>query len=1218
MSNQQRLLGFIIVCLICIKSESTSLAQELGANINKSGSNITGVTFRVWAPNATNVVVRGPFGTNVTWGATNSFGMTKDNATGYWTTTVTAARPGQEYKYVLKRAGDTNDYWKHDPRAVWIRNGNSVIYDHGAFDWGTNYSRPTIPVDQQVMYEMHIGTFYDPDPYDGRPGTFSNAISRLDYLQRLGVNVIALMPVNEFGGDFSWGYNPEHPFAIESAYGGPDGLKSFVRAAHQKGIKVQLDVVHNHWNPSGDGIWEFDGPGNIYFYGDEPLGWTEWGRRPNYSQSEVQRFIRENIEMLLRDFRIDGLRWDSPQNFLGYDANATKTNIGNPQTVIPEGKSLMTEINRMIWTNSAYTNRWSIAEDAELLVPVSVVNYPTDSFLGQLQVTNTNETFHGHWQTSFHNTITPQIASNSPNVASILGKVNGWSEPPGYRIIFTDNHDKAGNLNIGKDPNNPLLGWRLANRMDPSNQAVLYPQPTLIRTNSILDSVVRKKVLLNSVLTFTAPGTPMLWMGQEFGATDSFRDGRRMDWREASLQHRIFRAHHDLIDLRKNLPALRNSQLDTVVGGLDEVNRVILFWRRNPGIETNDMAVLMNFSSQVLSYNILFPSGGDWYTRLNTDWLVYGADFTNVGPSESFSVGSGGTAPVTIAPYSAIIFTRSARPTGVAIEDGNANGLADGWEAIFGVASVSADEDSDGLSNSFEILNGLDPLEKDTATVVLDGVTNTMRTESNNPNAQFILWATQSTPFPRFPTYTFLSNTITGTTLTNPAGGYLRLALNLTNLASNSAAFFSPNTNLSQADINRTNWAKFYAVTNFNDNPDGDAFIHLQEFGRGSDPYTSNRTGLYLAGVDNGWNASNRPMTFLGGRLWICDFPAPKNATREFKLTDGRDWGININWGDDQPDGLADPGSSRNLAIKFTKGGISRFQVDEGIMSYQVIYDATDVNGDGIQDAWVAFYGLTGPNASSSADFDGDGWANLIEMNRATSPQEANPKRMSVVGQGALPVAPWNPAANNMVWSDGRNQWEWIGTASTSGDAVMKFTQGPNWSDPEWGTNASGRIELSAQNITNTVVGGTRYKISFNDVSLTYSISNYPESTEWWETNNLPVNGLWFDDTDGDGNNQLMEFALGGDPNVAETNRLFSSWATNSVGTNRLVLRWNQRTNANVQAEWQTNLSGTGWSSIGLIISNVGSSANGMQPKEASVPIDSTNRKFLRLKVTGP
>jgi hypothetical protein len=205
-----------------------------------------------------------------------------------------------------------------------------------------------------------------------------------------------------------------------------------------------------------------------------------------------------------------------------------------------------------------------------------------------------------------------------------------------------------------------------------------------------------------------------------------------------------------------------------------------------------------------------------------------------------------------------------------------------------------------------------------------------------------------------------------------------------------------------------------------------------------------------------------------------------------------------------------------------------------------------------------------------------------------------------------------------MKWSDDRNQWEWAGMASSSGNAVFKFAQGPNWSDPEWGTNALGRIERGAQNITNPVIGGTRYKVTFNDVLLTYSLSNYPASSEWWDTNNLPVNGLWSDDTDGDGNSQLMEYALGGNPNVAETNRLFSSWATNSAGTNRLVLRWNQRTDANVQAEWQTNLSGTGWSTSGLLTNDSGSVINGMQAKEASVPIDSTNRKFLRLKVTGP
>ena len=186
----------------------------LGALVNKNGTNVTGVTFRVWAPNATAVSVRGQFNS---WGETV---MTKDAITDYWAVTNSAARPGQEYKYFLKWAGNTNGSWKQDPRAVEVRNGNSVIYDQEAFAWGSGTS-PVIPAAQQVMYQMHVGTFNDPDPQDGRPGTFYDAIRRLDYLQRLGVNVLVLMPVHEFGGDLSWGYNPESVHAIESAYGGP-------------------------------------------------------------------------------------------------------------------------------------------------------------------------------------------------------------------------------------------------------------------------------------------------------------------------------------------------------------------------------------------------------------------------------------------------------------------------------------------------------------------------------------------------------------------------------------------------------------------------------------------------------------------------------------------------------------------------------------------------------------------------------------------------------------------------------------------------------------------------------------------------------------------------------------------------------------------------------------------------------------------------------------
>ena len=214
-------------------------------------------------------------------------------------------------------------------------------------------------------------------------------------------------------------------------------------------MKVQIDVVHNHYNPPEDGLWDFDGPANIYFYSDNVQGWTEWGRRPNFSHPEVQRYIQDNIGMLLDEFRVDGFRWDSPQNILGYDIsgtrsitnNETKYNIGNPQTVLPDGKSMMMAINRMI--HEQYPARWSIAEDADLLTVRPDGDYASGSFLDLLRVDAAADSYDGHWQTSFHNIITPEIASNSPTVTWIRDKVTAWSEPPGYRVIFTDNHDKS-------------------------------------------------------------------------------------------------------------------------------------------------------------------------------------------------------------------------------------------------------------------------------------------------------------------------------------------------------------------------------------------------------------------------------------------------------------------------------------------------------------------------------------------------------------------------------------------------------------------------------------------------------------------------------------------------------------------------------------------------------------------------------------------------------
>ena len=125
---------------------------------------------------------------------------------------------------------------------------------------------------------MHLGTFHDKE--DGKSDKFEEALQKLDHLQRLGVNVMEVMPLAQFAGSLSWGYNPSCVFAVETNYGGPAGFKRFVKAAHEAGIAVILDVVYNHFGPSDLDLWQFDGwsengLGGIYFYNDwhaETLG----------------------------------------------------------------------------------------------------------------------------------------------------------------------------------------------------------------------------------------------------------------------------------------------------------------------------------------------------------------------------------------------------------------------------------------------------------------------------------------------------------------------------------------------------------------------------------------------------------------------------------------------------------------------------------------------------------------------------------------------------------------------------------------------------------------------------------------------------------------------------------------------------------------------------------------------------------------------------------
>lgn len=586
-----------------------------------------GVAFRVWAPNATSVHVAGQFN-----GWSNSSRSLANEGNGNWSVDVPGAVVGQHYKYVIN-----GNIWRNDPRAKQVVNsvGNGIIANL-AFNWSqTDYQMP--PWNELIIYEMHVGTFNDVP--GGQPGTFSTAIQRLDHLKELGINMIQLMPINEFAGSFSWGYNPAYLFAPESAYGTPQQLKNFVNEAHKRGMGVMLDVVHNHYGPSDlDHMWCFDGAcfghGGIYFYEKTTPYWsTAWGdTRPNYGRLEVRSFIRDSVMYWLEEFRLDGVRWDSTSNI--YD-----TDNGNG-TFNPDGRDLLQWVNNEIKQASPW--KISIAEDFSR---GNWVTQPTSS--GGLG-------FDSQWSGNFVHPVRDAIIQASDAGRdmwavhdAITQKYNGNDL---QRVIYTESHDEVAN-----------------------GQARV---PSEIWNEEPGSYWSRKRSTLGAIITFTSPGIPMMFQGQEFLEEGWFQDTVPLDWTKTTTYSGILAFYSDLIRLRRNwhntTAGLGGSNVNVFhVNNGSEANphKVVAYHRWENGGLNDDVVVIANFSNTTFPvYNIGFPHAGTWHVQLNSDDEAYSPDYGGFGSTttvEASAPGMNGLAAsgtVSIGPYSAIILSRTPIP----------------------------------------------------------------------------------------------------------------------------------------------------------------------------------------------------------------------------------------------------------------------------------------------------------------------------------------------------------------------------------------------------------------------------------------------------------------------------------------------------------------------------------------------------------------------------
>jgi maltooligosyltrehalose trehalohydrolase len=547
---------------------------------------------------------------------------------GYWAGLVPCVAAGDQYVYRLDGSDIADPASRYQPEGPF---GPSEVVDPGRFEW-TDHGWTGVKLPGQVIYEMHIGTFTP-------GGTWQSAMERLPQLADMGITVLEVMPVSEFPGRFGWGYDGVFPFAPTRLYGSPDDLRAFVDRAHACGLGVILDVVYNHLGPDG---CVFSKYAARYFTDRYD---NEWGEALNFDGDDagpVREYFAGNAGYWVSEFHFDGLRLDATQSMHDSSDEHMVAEVAVQARACAGARSVI-----LVTENEP--------QDVRMLHPRERGGYGLDAAW--------NDDFHhsatvaltGRSEAYFqdHRGTPQELVSAAKYGYLFQGQRYGWQKQnrgtptrgvsPAAFVNFIENHDQLANSGHGT---------RLRHRTSPGRHRAM------------------------TALLLLMPGTPMLFQGQEFGASAPFlyfadhnpalaeavRKGRaefvaqfpslaseemqhrapvphdpatfercRLDWSEWERHDDQRRLHRDLMALRRSERAFSQQMPGAVDGAVLGAEAFVLRFATDDALD--ERVLLVNLGPDLVAPSfaeplLAPPLGHEWRLAWSSEAPEYGGSGT--------------------------------------------------------------------------------------------------------------------------------------------------------------------------------------------------------------------------------------------------------------------------------------------------------------------------------------------------------------------------------------------------------------------------------------------------------------------------------------------------------------------------------------------------------------------------------------------------------------